>query len=306
VIGALAIAFDDAQLAAIEALSTPALHGYYLWGDVGRGKSLIGEAYFSAIPTDRKRRFHFHDFFRDLQAQIVREREPLDRSLRRLIGNAHAVLFDEFHVHDVADGVYLSATLERMLADDVFILATSNYPPEGLMPNPLYHERFLPAIEIIRTRFDVVHLGDGHDYRLERTASTRGFGAGTWHARTRAEIGAAAIEIDAAGHVMTACRVDDDTAAFRFADLCARPLGVAQYLWLAERFHAITLVAVPDLATVDRDPLARFANLIDVLYDRDIPLHVFATGGPGRLLKAAEPPPDARRMVSRLSTIALR
>lgn len=130
------ITFDAPQIAVIDALSNPARHGYYIWGEVGRGKSLISETYFSSIPTDRKRRFHFHDFFRDLQTQITRNREPLDRSLGRLVGGARAVFFDEFHVHDVADGVYLSATLKSLVDDGVFVLATSNYAPEDLMPNP--------------------------------------------------------------------------------------------------------------------------------------------------------------------------
>ncbi|WP_458113827.1 cell division protein ZapE [Arthrobacter sp. R1-13] len=295
--------FDRAQIAAIDALSTPARHGYYLWGDVGRGKSLISETYFATIPTDHKRRFHFHDFFRDLHAQITREREPLDRSLRRLIGNARAVFFDEFHVHDVADGVYLSATLKSLLDDGILVLATSNYAPEDLMPNPLYHEHFRPAINIIRTELDVVHLGEGQDYRLKLAAATRGFGTGTWRTQIPVADDTPAIELNAAGHIISARSIEDDTAVFTFRDLCAQPLGVSQYLWLAERLRTITLTAVPDLATVDRDPLARFANLIDVLYDRDIPLHVFAAGEPNRLVEASEPPRDAKRIASRLSTL---
>lgn len=298
------IRFDDAQIAAIAALSKPARHGYYLWGEVGRGKSLISETYFAAIPTSRKRRFHFHDFFRDLQAQIIHEREPLDRSIRRLIGNARAVFFDEFHVHDVADGIYLSATLKSLLDNSIFFLTTSNYVPEDLMPNPLYHERFLPAINTLRTELDIVHLGDGEDYRRKSDA-TRGFGAGSWRTKAPSATDTTAIELNAAGHIITARSVAGGTAAFTFADLCARPLGVAQYLWLAERFRAITLMAVPDLAATDRDPLARFANLIEVLYDRDIPLHISANSEPNRLLEAAEPPRDAKRIASRLSTLKL-
>lgn len=304
-IGDSAIKFDNAQIAAIDALSTPARHGYYLWGDVGRGKSLVSETYFATIPTGPKRRFHFHDFFRDLQAQITREREPLEKSLRRLLGNARAVFFDEFHVHDVADGVYLSATLKSLLDDGILVLATSNYAPEDLMPNPLYHERFLPTINIIRTELDVVHLGEGQDYRLKHAAVTRGFGTGTWRTQTPVANDTPAIELNAAGHIIRARSVEDDTAVFTFSDLCAQPLGVAQYLWLAEQLRAIMLIDVPDLATVDRDPLARFANLIDVLYDRDIPLHVSAAGEPGRLAEASEPPRDAARIASRLSTLKL-
>ncbi|MEN2740877.1 cell division protein ZapE [Microbacterium sp. X-17] len=293
--------WDDPQLTAIDALSAPTRHGYYLWGGVGRGKSLLGDTYFAAIPTARKRRFHFHDFFRDLHTQIVRDRVPLDRSLRGLIGNADVVLFDEFHVHDVADGVYLTATLRRLLDAGTLIVATSNYAPEALMPNPLHHERFRPAIELIRERLDVVHLRDGRDYRTERAGDGRGFATGTWSTRPSAPPPPGpAVDLDAAGHMLSAQHVDDGGGTFTFRELCSRALGVAQYLWLAEHLRTITLTAVPDLATVDRDPLARFANLIDVLHDRDIPLHVTAVGEPGRLREATEPPRDVDRIVSRL------
>lgn len=299
------LVFDRQQTAAIDALSAPPRHGFYIWGDVGRGKSLISEAYFAAIPTDRKRRFHFHDFFRALQEQIIRQREPLDRSLRGLIGNARAVFFDEFHVHDVADGVYLTATLKSLLDDGILLLATSNYEPSALMPNPLFHDRFLPAIDLIRAEFDVVHLGDGEDYRQARAHTSHGFGAGAWRLRPDAQTRAAPTLLNAAGHSIRAQRIDGNRAEFTFDDLCAQPLGVAQYLWLAERFRSIALTSVPDLASITRDPLARFANLIDVLYDRNIPLHVHAAGEPQRLLLAAEPPRDAHRTVSRLSTLTV-
>lgn len=127
----------------------------------------------------------------------------------------------------------------------------------------------------------------------------------TWRTQTPVANDTPAIELSAAGHIIRARSVEDDTAVFTFSDLCAQPLGVAQYLWLAEQLRAIMLIDVPDLATVDRDPLARFANLIDVLYDRDIPLHVSAAGEPGRLAEASEPPRDAKRIASRLSTLKL-
>ncbi len=309
--------FDDAQITAIDTLGHVQCRGAYVWGDVGRGKTLIVDTYFAAIPTHRKRRFHFHEFFRELQAQIIRERESLDRSLRRLIGGARAVCFDECHVHDVADGVYLAATLEHLLSSNIFILATSNYAPEGLMPNPLHHERFLPTIDLLRRALAVVPIGVGRDYRTQLRA-TQGFGAGSWRitAAVAAEPDAGTavpgtatttttcVRLNAAGHILTALSVDEHTATLSFDELCEHPRGAAQYLWLAEHFRMIVLTGVPDLAITDRDPLARFSNLIDVLYDRDVALHVSARSTPAGLLEAAAPPKDVKRMVSRLATLA--
>jgi cell division protein ZapE len=265
-------------------MARPARHGLYLWGPVGRGKSLLAETYVDALPTDRTRRVHFHEFFRDLQQQIVRRREPLALSIRGLIGDARAVLFDEFHVHDVADGVYLTATLTTLIDSGILLLATSNYAPEALMPNPLHHERFLPAIDVIRNRLDVVDIGDGPDYRRVGSDRHRGFGSGAWHIGDE----------------------DDEHpvgAEHTFDDLCLRPRSVAQFLALTDDLSALSVVGVPDLAAVDREPLARFAALVDVLYDRDIPLHVWADGEPDRLTLASEPPPDAERTVSRLALL---
>ncbi|MDL9981500.1 cell division protein ZapE [Microbacterium candidum] len=300
-----AVSLDAAQLAAVEALSRPAAHGYYLWGAAGRGKTMLADRYFAAIPSPHKRRFHFHDFFRDLQRQIILEREPLDASLRRLVGDARAILFDEFHVHDVADGVYLAATLETLIAHGVLLIATSNYEPSGLMPNPLLHSRFETTIELVTTRLDVVHIGAGVDYRARRAgdAAGRGFATGTWCIGESSAADGARIDLDAGGFRIRARHVHEGAASFDFHDLCGRALGTAQYLWLAEWFETVVLEDVPDLATVGRDPLARFANLVDVLYDRDVRLRVCAAAIPERMLDAVDPPRDAPRTLSRLSAL---
>lgn len=298
------LSFDAAQTAVIDALSTPAPRGYYVWGDVGRGKSLIADTYFAAIPTDRKRRFHFHGFFRDLQAQIARRRAPLDRSLVRLLGGARAVLFDEFHVHDVADAVYLTAAVRGLIDHGILVLTTSNYAPEDLLPDPLFHDRFQPAIDLIRAELHVAHLRAGQDYRRTQAPDRSSFAAGAWRTRPDADQDGSDVDLHAAGHTVRARAVDGETVVVTFGDLCDRPLGVAQYLALADRFRTIDLVAVPDLATVERAPLARFANLVDVLYDRGVALRVTSAAGPDRLLHAPEPPKDVGRAASRLATLA--
>lgn len=294
--------FDGDQRTAIDRLERGARHGFYLWGDVGRGKTLLAETYVEGIGTPDVRRYHFHEFFRALQTQIIRDRVPLETSVARLIGDARAVLFDEFHVHDVADGVYLAATLRHLLAEDVFLVATSNYAPEHLMPDPIFHDRFVPSIDLIRASFEVVHLGGEHDHRRKGRAGVSGFRAGVWTVATAADE-VATTTLDGSGHAIPVISVEGSAAEFRFEDLCERPLGVLQYLWLAETFEHVMLRAVPDLARVSRSALTRFSHLVEVLADRDVRLDVTSLDGPERLLAAPVAPPEARRVASRLAML---
>lgn len=300
------IAFDDAQRAAIARLSGGSELGFYLWGTVGRGKSILSDLYFDAVPTSHKRRFHFHSFFRELQTEIAITREPVEKSIHKTIGSARVVFFDEFHVHDVADAVYLTKTLNALVEQNILVLATSNYAPQELMPNPLFHDRFIPAIKMIESRFEVVTLGSGPDYR--RTAPNRrhsGFGAGRWNIDSAPSFGApqSAVELTVNGLPIRAVATENSAATFTYVELCEKPLGIREYLRLAEDFSSIQLIDVPDLASAERDPLMRLCNLIEVLYDRDQQIDVQARSEPERILDAKEPPYDVARALSRLATL---
>lgn len=304
----LNLEFDPHQLAAIAKLSTATPHGFYLWGDVGRGKSMLAELYFETAPTSRKQRFHFHNFFRDLQAEIMSTRQSVEDSIRTLIGPAEMVLFDEFHVHDVADAVYLTKTLETLIEQDVFVVATSNYEPERLMPDPLFHHRFATAIALIESRFEMVPLGEGIDYRRQLTGRVRaGFGAGQWqvapHNDDTVPSGGFGLRVN--GLEVRAVSVDHNAATFTFEELCERPLGTREYLRLAEDFAGIQLIGVPDLATASPSSLMRLCNLVDVLYHRDQQFDVEALAEPERMREAFAPPHDAPRTLSRLATLEL-
>lgn len=298
--------FDDAQHAAIARLSDAPEHGFYLWGTVGRGKSMLSDLYFDTIPMSRKRRFHFHGFFRELQTEIAATRQPVEKSIANIIGSARVVFFDEFHVHDVADAVYLTKTLDALIERNILAIATSNYAPNELMPNPLFHDRFIPAIKLIESRFEVVTLGSGPDYR--RIATDRGhlgFGAGHWSIDPALSSGAhrSMVELVVNGLPIRAVTTENSAATFTYAELCEQPLGVREYLGLAEDFDCIRLIDVPDLASAKRDPLMRLCNLIDVLYDRDQQLDIQASSAPERILDAKEPPYDAARTLSRVATL---
>ncbi|GAA1480705.1 hypothetical protein GCM10009624_11450 [Gordonia sinesedis] len=151
--------FDPGQRTVVRTLSTPVRHGYYLWGAPGRGKTRLADMYFAAIPSERKRRYHFHEFFAEVQDRIAHSRpgpRRTEAAIGSLLDDVAAVFFDEFHVHDVADGMYLTTTLRTLLDRDVLLLTTSNYAPTGLLPNPLFHRRVQPAIDLIGAELEVV------------------------------------------------------------------------------------------------------------------------------------------------------
>lgn len=299
---------DPAQEAAAHAMADGAGRGgVYLWGDTGRGKTAMSTLYFDAIPTQAKRRFHFHEFFTAVDAFIASTRKPVDDAVEAIIGNAAAIMFDEFHVHDVADAIYLTATLRHIVRSRTLMVATSNYPPAELLPNPVMHHRFRPAIDLIERELQVIWIGDGHDYRTRGDrlgdAASQGFAAGTWSSSVSGRIARMAPgSIDLKGQSV-AVRSADVSVAATFAQLCERPLGARQYLALTERFGDITLLDIPELAGVEQDPLRRFGNLIDICCDRDIELHVVSSGQPSDILRARQPPPDVTRTVSRLSML---
>jgi cell division protein ZapE len=297
------LALDAEQHAAVDALSEPAVEGYYLWGPVGRGKTVLAEHYLAAVPG-KTRRFHFHGFFRDLQREIFGGGVSLTGAIARVVGPAQAVLFDEFHVHDVADAVYLTAVLRWLRDEGVLLIATSNYAPADLLPDPEYHHQFVPAIALIEELLTVVPLGEGVDYRggVEGTQPI-GFAAGTWRVAASDAVLQSTVALDPDGVRLRAVSAETDGAVFTFEELCGRPLAANQYLWLADRFRRLTLRAMPDPAEVGREPLQRFGILVDILHDRDVALDVTAAGPPERILDAAAPPRDAARAVSRLALL---
>ena len=297
---------DEAQQAAVARLIEPPASGFYIWGSVGRGKSLLANLYYESLPTKRKRRSHFHDFFRDLQAEIFATRRPIEDTIRSMIGSARAVFFDEFHVHDVADAVYLTKTLEALLSLKVLVIATSNYAPQDLMPNPMFHHRFEPAIALITSRFEVVAFGEGVDYRrIDNGEPRTGFTAGEWRINPEALSGeiSSPIELMVNGLPIRAVSADQGGVTFTFEELCGQPLGTNEYLKLAEEHERFQILAVPDLATSPLNELMRLCNVVDVLYHRGQRIDVESLAEPERMRHAEAPPHDAYRILSRLASM---
>lgn len=271
---------DDAQAAAADALSTPGNKGIYLWGPVGRGKSWLLDAYFAGATTAAKKRVHFHTFFRDLHAAYFRHGFSIDAAIDDVLSTdsvpAALLCFDEFHVHDIGDARLITRMLDALFARGVALVVTSNYAPDDLLPNPLFHATFVPTIEKLKQNLEVVCVDGPVDYRTAGIGGSR-FASGTW-----------TLEPASGGHT--------------FAELCCAARSTGDYLQLAETATSATITGVPALASVDEFAAQRFANLVDILYDRDVrtdfhalvSLREFAVGCTGL---------DTDRVVSRLSEL---
>ncbi|MFB7470025.1 cell division protein ZapE [Kitasatospora sp. NPDC056184] len=259
----------------------------YLWGPVGRGKSWLVNTFLDGLPTTRKRRLHFHDFFRRLHEGVAHHTESrtadgtaVDRAVDELLGNCRILVFDEFHAHDAGDAMLVAHLLRTLLDRRITLVTTSNYPPAGLMPDPLYHHLFEPTIRLIEERMDVLDVSGPVDFRQQpRSDRAHGFGLG---ARLRPgdepSVGLTPPGPGEAGSVaahhreLSARAVREDHVWFGFQELCEGLTAVADYLALADRFPTIVLDGVPALTEASPDGRRRFANLVDVCCDRDVRL----------------------------------
>jgi cell division protein ZapE len=294
---------DAAQLEAVARLAELGERGrgVYLHGPVGRGKSFLADALFDVLPEPKKR-VHFHAFFQELHRRIserLRERGAVARAVRELVGRAKVLAFDELHVHDVGDAMLMTRLLEALQDRKVMIIATSNYPPDGLLPDPLHHDHFLPGIALVKELMDVVELNGPHDYRHLRGAPRSRFETG--EIVTAASLPATPVTLDVNGRAITALGTDGTRIWFDFGDLCEKPTSTQDYLVLAERFDDWVIVDVPRLNTRDREARQRFANVVDVLVDRDVRLTLVSDHQLGEIIGGEAR--DLARTASRLELI---
>ncbi|MGN6577513.1 MAG: cell division protein ZapE [Nocardioides sp.] len=293
--------------------------GVYIWGPVGRGKTWLLDAFFDALPTQRKKRVHLHTLLRDLHRAVHAHRSAahaFDAAVEELLADCAVVCFDELHLHDVGDAMLISRVLHRLGQRDIALVATSNYAPEALLPNPLYHHLFQPSIELIRRRTSVVEVCGPTDYRTSPVVSARGSGgfrsgALVWAGPPRQPAtqglqtpGAATdVELRVGSRVVRALRAEGPRVWFDFAQLCESATSVTDLLALAERFQAWVVVGVPRLADRPPDAQQRFLNLVDVLHDRDVALTLVCEDSPDLLLIGSVCLPDVERAASRLALL---
>ncbi|MGW5388252.1 cell division protein ZapE [Nocardia sp. NPDC003963] len=294
------------------------VRGVYVWGPVGRGKSWLVDTFYDAVPARRKRRVHFHEFFREFHTRYAAhrsEKRACDRAVRELLGDYRLVCFDEFHVHDPGDATIMAKVMDSLFAQRITLVATSNYPPAGLLPNPLFHHLIEPLAATLENALDVVEVAGPRDYRRTRRLATPAAeferGGFLWPG-TDAQLVQAGLlppapaerrRVPLGDRAVTARAVRGDAVWFDFTDLCDAPYSTIDYLRLADRFREWTLSGLPPLSGTDRDAAQRFANLVDVLCDRDRRLHLVATAPLAECLTGDRLPPDIARTASRLALL---
>ncbi|MFB7591373.1 cell division protein ZapE [Streptomyces sp. NPDC056169] len=263
----------------------------YVWGPVGRGKSWLVDTFYEGLPAGRKRRLHFHDFFRRLHDGVSRPgtrhdgQSAVDSALDELIGDSRVLVFDEFHAHDAGDAMLIARLFRTLLDRRITLVTTSNYPPAGLMPDPLYHHLFEPTIKLIEERMDVLDVTGPVDFRrLEppwSEAGGRRFATGLCLPPGDTALEALGLTVPAPAESTTvrthlrmlpARAARGDLVWLGFDALCETATAVPDYLALAERFTTLVLDGVPPLAEASADRRQRFANLVDVACDRDVRL----------------------------------
>jgi cell division protein ZapE len=278
--------------------------GLYVHGAVGRGKTMLMDMFFDEVETPLKRRAHFHAFMADVHARLHQWRQALKRGevagedpiapvAADLAGEASLLCFDEFSVRDIADAMILSRLFTALFAAGVVVVATSNVAPDDLYKDGLNRALFLPFIALIEDKLDIVELDARADYRLEKlkrapvyyspigpkadAALDAAFLALTGHEKGDP------LEIELLGRRLDVPQAIDGVARFDFDALCRRPLGSADYLKIAQRFHTVIIDRIPALAGNERNEAKRFIILIDALYDMRVKLIASAAGEPETL-----------------------
>ncbi|HEY6753336.1 MAG TPA: cell division protein ZapE [Pseudolabrys sp.] len=284
------------------------LKGLYVYGEVGRGKTMLMDLFFETSAVVRKRRVHFHEFMSDVHERIHiyrqeikngegNEQDPIQRTAAALAEESWLLCFDEFHVTDIADAMILGRLFTRLFELGVVMAATSNLAPGDLYKDGLNRALFLPFIALLERHCEVVRLEARTDFRLEKLT-----GVPTWYvpddARADAALddawwrlaGDAGVphELVVKGHVVHVPKAAMGVARFSFDDLCAQPLAAADYLRIAHEFHTIIVDNIPVMDHAQRNEAKRFIILIDTLYDHAVKLLASARAQPDQLYLATE------------------
>jgi cell division protein ZapE len=286
-----------------------ALKGLYIYGEVGRGKTMLMDLFYEASPVKRRRRAHFHEFMIDVHERVhaLRQKikagehpdqDPIEVVAKDLAAEAWLLCFDEFHVTDIADAMILGRLFTHMFARGVVVVATSNVAPADLYKNGLNRALFVPFIAMLEERMNVVRLSSRTDFRLEKLAGMPVWYVpaaaaadlaldDAWEQLTRGNHGTAQ-DLPMKGRSIRVPRAAMGVARFSFHDLCEQPLGAADYLRIAREYHTIILDHVPAMTFDNRNAAKRFIILIDTLYDMNVKLIASAAAEPDALYHADE------------------
>lgn len=296
--------------------------GLYLWGGVGRGKSMLMDLFVETLGIAEKRRDHFHAFMLEVDQLIRHERaneagDPIAPVAARIAADVRCLAFDEMTVTNTADAAIMARLFTALIVDQgVTVVITSNRPPRDLYKDGLNRSLFVPFIDLAERRLDVIALNGPVDYRLDRLA-----GIATWHsplgdaatAQVRevffrltdyrpedaAHVPSAEIEVGG-GRKLHVPKSLKGVAVFSFKRLCGENRGAADYLAIARTYHTVIIVGIPVMGAENRDQAIRFTKLVDALYELNVKLFAAAAAEPAALYPAGEGSFEFARTVSRL------
>lgn len=295
--------------------------GLYLWGGVGRGKSMLMDLFFEHVHIHRKRRAHFHEFMLDIHARLKVEREkekgdPIPPVVAALVDEARLLCFDEMVVNNMADAAIMSRLFAGLIDSGVTIITTSNRHPDELYKDGLNRQLFLPFIELIKEKLDIFTLDGPVDYRRDRLGDAKTwlvpngpeatvalsdafFRLTDYPPEDRAHVPSMDMGVGG-GRMLHVPKALKGVAVFSFKRLCAEARGAADYLAIARRFHSVIIVGIPVLGPQNRNEAARFVTLIDALYEYKVKLLASADATPDALYPEGDGRFEFDRTVSRL------
>jgi cell division protein ZapE len=296
---------------------TPPL-GLYIYGEVGRGKSMLMDLFYSTAPVKAKKRTHFHEFMRDFHAEVHRWRQtkrssdadPIPPLAKKIAEEAWLLCLDELEIHDITDAMIVGRIFDELFKAGTVVVTTSNRHPDDLYKNGLQRDRFVPFIGLIKQKLDLLHLQSDTDYRLGRIK-----GAAIYHAPLGAEADQAVEDLFSrlvdgrpvkpdvilvGGREVPVPLAAGDVARFDFEDLCGKPLGPGDYLQVATLYDSVVITNVPLLGPENKDKARRFVTLIDALYDHRTMVVISAAAPPETLYPEGQGAFEFQRTVSRL------
>ena len=293
---------------------TSDIRGVYMYGGVGRGKSMVMDLFFNESNIDKKRRIHFHEFMietHDFFHKAKEDDSALMSYAKEIAKNTKLLCFDEFHVTNVADAMILSRLFTALLESGIFVIATSNWAPDDLYKDGLQRVRFLPFIDLLKEKLNVVHLSGATDYRQEVLIANPTyfypFGPEvekTVDALFQKLAGGETLNaqvLTVKGRKLKFHATQNGIARASFAELCEKPLGAEDYITFAQAFHTVFLEHIPKMGYDRRNEIKRFITLIDALYEAKTKVIFMAEAAPDKIYSGSDHAFEFERTLSRIN-----